>query len=65
VILEAAEGITVVAEAANGVQAVAAVAAHEPDVVLMDVLMDVRMPEMDGWRQPGSPPGVRRAWSRK
>ena len=42
-ILKAA-GIDVVAEAANGAEAVAAVRAHEPDVVLMDV----RMPVMDG-----------------
>jgi DNA-binding NarL/FixJ family response regulator len=44
VILEAAAGITVVGEAADGAQAVAAAAATSPDVVLMDV----RMPEMDG-----------------
>ena len=44
VILEAADGITVVAEAANGAQAVQAAAEHKPDVILMDV----RMPEMDG-----------------
>ncbi|MBV9382191.1 MAG: response regulator transcription factor [Streptosporangiaceae bacterium] len=44
VILEAAEGITVVAEAADGAQAVRAAAGHQPDVILMDV----RMPEMDG-----------------
>jgi DNA-binding NarL/FixJ family response regulator len=44
VILEAAGGIEVVGEAGNGVQAVAAAAAQSPDVVLMDV----RMPEMDG-----------------
>jgi DNA-binding NarL/FixJ family response regulator len=44
VILDAAEGITVVAEAANGTQAVRAAAEHKPDVILMDV----RMPEMDG-----------------
>jgi DNA-binding NarL/FixJ family response regulator len=44
VILEAADGILVVGEAANGAQAVAAAVATAPDVVLMDV----RMPEMDG-----------------
>ena len=43
-ILEATDGITVVAEAANGAQAVQAAAEHQPDVILMDV----RMPEMDG-----------------
>jgi DNA-binding NarL/FixJ family response regulator len=42
-ILEAA-GIPVVAEAADGREAVAAVLKHRPDIVLMDV----RMPEMDG-----------------
>jgi len=44
VILDAAEGITVVGEAANGEAAVSQVAVHEPDVVLMDI----RMPGMDG-----------------
>jgi DNA-binding NarL/FixJ family response regulator len=44
VILDAADGITVVGEAANGEAAVAQVAAHAPDVVLMDI----RMPGMDG-----------------
>src|ERR1700734_640479 len=44
VILDAADGITVVGEAANGAQAVQAAAEHRPDVILMDV----RMPEMDG-----------------
>jgi DNA-binding NarL/FixJ family response regulator len=44
VILEATDGITVVAEAANGAEAVEAAAEHKPDVILMDV----RMPEMDG-----------------
>jgi DNA-binding NarL/FixJ family response regulator len=37
-------GIPVVAEAADGKEAVAVTALHRPDVVLMDV----RMPEMDG-----------------
>jgi DNA-binding NarL/FixJ family response regulator len=44
VILDAADGITVVGEAANGEAAVSAAAAHDPDVVLMDI----RMPGMDG-----------------
>jgi DNA-binding NarL/FixJ family response regulator len=39
-----AAGIPVVAEAADGAQAVAEVFKHRPDVVLMDI----RMPEMDG-----------------
>ncbi len=37
-------GIPVLAEAANGKEAVGAVLKHKPDVVLMDI----RMPEMDG-----------------
>jgi DNA-binding NarL/FixJ family response regulator len=37
-------GIPVVAEAADGTQAVAAALKHQPDVMLMDI----RMPEMDG-----------------
>jgi DNA-binding NarL/FixJ family response regulator len=44
VILDASDGIAVVGEAANGFDAVAAVTAYQPDVVLMDI----RMPGMDG-----------------
>src|SRR5438067_7170237 len=44
VILDAADGISVVGEAANGTDAVAAARALAPDVVLMDI----RMPGMDG-----------------
>ncbi len=43
-VLEAADGIEVVAEATDGSEALREVARHRPDVVLMDV----RMPGMDG-----------------
>ncbi|WP_432486079.1 response regulator [Kineococcus esterisolvens] len=43
-ILSSAEDLEVVGEAGNGAQAVEGVAAHRPDIVLMDV----RMPVMDG-----------------
>lgn len=42
--LDTAENIDVVAEAATGIEAVDAAARHRPDVVLMDL----RMPELDG-----------------
>src|SRR6516225_823950 len=43
-LLEAADDIEVVAEAANGGAAVAMAREHRPDVILMDL----RMPEVDG-----------------
>lgn len=43
-ILDAQPDIEVVAEASDGVEAIAAVRAHEPDVLLLDI----RMPRMDG-----------------
>jgi DNA-binding NarL/FixJ family response regulator len=43
-ILDAHPDFEVVAEAANGNQAIAAAADHRPDVIVMDV----RMPELDG-----------------
>jgi DNA-binding NarL/FixJ family response regulator len=43
-LLRGAEDIEVVAEAADGFEAVAVVDAHAPDVLLMDI----RMPRMDG-----------------
>jgi DNA-binding NarL/FixJ family response regulator len=43
-ILSGADGVAVVGEAADGSEVPAAVAAHRPDVVLMDI----RMPRVDG-----------------
>jgi DNA-binding NarL/FixJ family response regulator len=44
VLVESADDLAVVGEAANGAEAVALAAEHRPDVVLMDV----RMPVLDG-----------------
>jgi DNA-binding NarL/FixJ family response regulator len=43
-ILSGADDVAVVGEAADGSEVPAAVAAHRPDVVLMDI----RMPRVDG-----------------
>jgi DNA-binding NarL/FixJ family response regulator len=59
-ILSSAADLEVVAEADDGIRAVAAVREHRPDVVLMDI----RMPQMDGitataaLRQLDTPPEV-------
>ncbi len=53
-ILEAHDDVQVVGEAADGHQAVELARQTRPDVVLMDV----RMPRMDGlWRRPARSPG--------
>ncbi|WEO93533.1 response regulator transcription factor [Streptomyces sp. FXJ1.172] len=44
ILIDSAEDLTVVAEAADGQEAVDLAAAHRPDVVLMDI----RMPNLDG-----------------
>lgn len=43
-VIDHADGLEVVGEAANGAAALVAARSHRPDVVLMDI----RMPEMDG-----------------
>ena len=43
-LIESEQGMEVVAEAENGAQAIELAAAHEPDVILLDLLM----PEVDG-----------------
>jgi DNA-binding NarL/FixJ family response regulator len=47
-ILETENGIEVVGEAANGRRAITVARELRPDVILMDIRMDIRMPEMDG-----------------
>jgi DNA-binding NarL/FixJ family response regulator len=46
--LEAEPDLTVVGEAGSGDEAVTAAHTHRPDVILMDLLMDLRMPGLDG-----------------
>jgi DNA-binding NarL/FixJ family response regulator len=43
-VLDAEDGLSVVAEAANGREAISRSFDHEPDLIIMDI----RMPEMDG-----------------
>ena len=42
--LDDIEGVSVVAECANGFEAVKAVAEHDPDLLLLDI----QMPKLDG-----------------
>ncbi len=51
-ILEAEDDINVIAEAENGEEGVRLARRETPDVVLMDV----RMPVMDGWKPPDRSP---------
>ena len=46
-LIDAEDDMEVVGEATNGLGAVSALTARPADVVLMDI----RMPELDGWRQ--------------
>ena len=56
-LLDSRDDIEVVGEAATGAQALEQVRALNPDVVVMDI----RMPEMDGLRQHGASQPTRRS----
>ena len=48
-LLEELPGVAVVAEASDGPEALRLVAEHEPEIVLMDIAM----PNLNGWTRPG------------
>ena len=52
VLLEAADDLEVVGEAVDGQQAVDLARRERADVILMDI----RMPGVDGWRRPAASP---------
>jgi len=55
VLVDAAEDLQVIGEATDGRQAVDLARRERADVVLMDI----RMPGVDGWRPPGAFPPTR------
>ena len=56
-LLEQAGGVTVVAQAANGVDALALIAEHAPDLVFRDV----QMPGLNGFKRPARCSSSRKA----